>query len=527
MQGSFILKFKKFAIILLLFFTSLQLCVFFSIENLLCIVIVIIGWLITNNYLFSKDVFLKFPLSSLIILGFSSTQFFLPLCFTILEGKPLIFNLLYPYQVFLHSLLALLVLILVHHIYKVSSYNTKFIGKARWQKLLYSTGLFDVPNQNQLWVMGIIGISATVIPAFFGAIKSSDINNNGGDVLAKFFDGFLPFSVAPYLYVITNLYGGGKKKLARPFVLKIVIYTILLIIIGIIANSRGLFMSNLTAIGIGYLLALFLEKYSIPMIKTKTLILVIFLFWVVIGPLADIGSAMVAVRGERNNLDAGELLSETLKAYNDKHFLNEYKVTAKESINITGWDETYFDNIFISRFCNLKFNDNSLSAYNKIGRIDEVMVDYTISRFWSIFPTPIIRLFDSQYDKNKFIQTSFGDYLFLRSGGSNALGGLRVGQFAGVGMATFSWWYLFILAIGAYPLFFMFDLFSILIFSSTKKLEAVIGVAGLVQITSIFLFFASSTSSESVTNIYTFLIRGWVQMVLLYIIIYKASKIFK
>lgn len=527
MQNNFLILYKKLSLNVLLFFVTLQIAFFFSIENFLCVIIAIFGWIITNDYLLKNNNFLFFPLSSTIIFGFSLTQFFLPICFTILEWKPLIFNLIYPYQVFLHSLLALIVLVVVHNFYKVSNYKVKFKRKEKWQKLLISFDFFQSPTENQLWFMGFVGISATLIPAFFGVSKDINSGVDDGNIFRKLLDGFLVFSVTPYFILIKNLYGAAKDKIAKVFVIKIIFYTLTIIIVGIIANSRGLFMTNLTAIGICYLIALFLGKYPIPNIKIKNITLIIIAFFIIVGPLSDIGTAMVTIRGERDILNSEELLIETFKAYNDKSLLKTNKEQDKEIVFITGWDENYFDNIFISRFCNLKFNDNSLSSYNKIGKVDADMIDYSIYRFFSIFPLPLIKFFNNEFDKNKYVKTSFGDYLFSKTGAVNALGGLRVGQFAGVGMATFGWWYLLVLAVGVYPLFFMFDLFAKLELNNITNNQVNISVAGLVQITSIFLFFTSSTSSESVTNIFGFLIRGWPQIIFLYIIIIQVSKIFK
>jgi hypothetical protein len=153
------------------------------------------------------------------------------------------------------------------------------------------------------------------------------------------------------------------------------------------------------------------------------------------------------------------------------------------------------------------------------------MFDYSIDRLWSTFPTPILNILDIKIDKKQVNSASFGDYLYFLAGGENAIGGMRTGQFAGTGLAAFGWFYLAIMGFGFIPLFFLLDLFSLKIISD-KKPKILISISGLLLLSFVFTFIGTSASSESIISIFTFIIRGWIQIILLYIIVYKISRFF-
>src|ERR1700752_3827684 len=79
-------------------------CVFhWSIENLACMSAVAFGWAITTRIFLRQSMLMNFPFSSFLIIGFTASELYLPLVFTTLEGKSMIFNLELPEEIFLHS----------------------------------------------------------------------------------------------------------------------------------------------------------------------------------------------------------------------------------------------------------------------------------------------------------------------------------------------------------------------------------------------------------------------------------------
>jgi len=530
MQKNFLALTRQSLQSIILLFGLLQVCFHFDTVNILCVFMAQIGWIITDAYLFTGINFSKFTLSSVVILGFSITQFLFPTIFTFVDGNALTNNLNFPTDVFIHSLLGLLVLIVCHKIYTQRVIGNKFNRKIRWQKVLVNYDFFTLPTEKQLWIMGFIGQIATIFQMIFTS-PSVSAAGDGGTVAAKFLVGFAVFSAAPYFLVLKRMYGNYDEKPVKKFAFKIAAYTILQIVVGIISNSRGAFMGHLTGLGICYFISLLMGKYSIKKVTPFKVVLFFVGLNLILTPLTDLSLAMVAVRAERKEVKGLDLVKITLEAYGDKANIKRLKSTY-EKVGSTDDDysENYLNSIFLSRFCNLKFNDNSLESYIKIGGIDNQMQEYAYNRLIAIFPTPFLEFIGVKIDKSSFTGTSFGDYIYFRAGGPNALGGLRTGHFAGVGMVTFGWWYLLLLAIGLFPLYFLFDLFVICkpqvdYFDNENSQDSTISLAGLISITLIFTFLGCSTSGESITNIFTFLIRGWIQLVALYIILFKITKL--
>ena len=153
------------------------------------------------------------------------------------------------------------------------------------------------------------------------------------------------------------------------------------------------------------------------------------------------------------------------------------------------------------------------------------MQEFSINALWESLPQPVLSILKIKIDKDFINSISFGDYLYYRAGGLETPGGYRTGQFASTGMLSFGWWYLPLLGIGIIPLFFLLDLFVIAFFDlKQQKYYTHLSLAGLISITSYFMFLSLSNYSESVVNIYTYIIRGWIQMAFLYWIVYLISR---
>ncbi|MGN6291492.1 MAG: hypothetical protein ACTHMV_02020 [Chitinophagaceae bacterium] len=510
--GSFISWFIKGSWIVAIGAAALQLVFWSSPANLFAVVCALFAWKLTEAYLLRFNRLRRFALSSFLILGFSITQYLLPLVFTLLEGKPLVYNLNLPYDVFIHSLLALLILIFSHSIYAYSQKGHSLV-RQRIQQTLFRFSFFTPPSNRQIWIMGFLGLLSMFYVYFVSRI---DENGEGGN---KLLQGLMPFSYLPFFIPLKSLidpsYKYNKKKLYQ-----LILYTILLFVVSLGRNSRSSFMLGFTTIGLGYFLGLMLGKFNYKILTPKSIIISGIIFWVVTGPLSDLGIAMVVERTHRGQISSGELLVRTITTFQDKEALKNYKVAATEKFKSTDWDERYFDNIFLSRFCNLKYNDASLEQAYKLGKIDPLMQKYAIDKTLATFPQPVLTFFNIGIDKQAISVGSFGDYLFYRASGTT-FGGFRTGQFAGVGLASFGWWYLLILGVGMGIIYFLHDLFLVY---RKNGFNSYISLAGLTSITSTFMFLSLSSNSQSVTNLFSYILRGWLQLVILYLVVYFIAR---
>jgi hypothetical protein len=290
-------------------------------------------------------------------------------------------------------------------------------------------------------------------------------------------------------------------------------------------NSRSSFMLGFTSIALSFTLGLMLGIIKTRLFTIRNLILAGIVVWIFTGPMADLGKAMVVVRSQRSEISRLDLVTETFRVFTNKEALGKF--TDPETWNSGDWDETYLNNIFLARFSNLKFNDLSLIQATKIDSHSSSVYYYSIARIWATFPAPVLNTFDIEVDKSLVNGSSFGDYLYFKAGaGEQVLGGMLTGHFAGTGMAAFGWWYLLILGIGMIPIFLLFDVFfmkndSGFSSSGTKhQTRLYFSLCGLMNLTPVFMFLPA----ESVITIATFLIRGWIQIIFLYWVLYQITR---
>jgi hypothetical protein len=361
--------------------------------------------------------------------------------------------------------------------------------------------------------MGLAGLIAMFYVYFYSPSVGNEVSGTGN----KFIQGIIPFTYAPYYFLVKKLYG-SQRKTSRKTVLQLAVFTVLLFLVSLGRNSRGAFMFGFTALGFGYFLSLLLKMYPPALLTRKNIIIAIVALAIMTGPLADLVVAMAIVRKYRKDVDRVELLALTFETFQNKELLRAYQDNASAPVDLSGWDEHYFDNVFLARFSNLKYNDASLAMANKLGGIDPVIAEYAVKRPLALFPDPLIKLFNVQVDKKTVNSFSSGDLMFDRTGATNALGGFRVGHFAGFGMASFGWWYLLILFILIIPAFFFWD--TLVLRTTDPNFRWVFSFVGLMYLTIIFQFI----TFENVLYIVQFLIRGWVQMIFMYYLIFRITR---
>ncbi|WP_140467520.1 hypothetical protein [Hymenobacter nivis] len=518
-DNAFIFNVVRWSWMALAMACTFQCLLFISITNITAIISIVFAWIVATKVFMRPGMLRSHPLSAFLIIGFIATQFYFPLLFTTLEGKPVIFNLEFPYQVFFHSTASLLVLVISHTLYRILI-NQPLSTPSSW---LNKIGIFSPPVDLQLWLMGFVGLGATVYVYLLSPNIGWEVSGAASD---KAIQGLIPFSYAPYFIPFGALYGNFKTPSKR-LVPLLLIFTVLLFIVSIGRNSRGAFMLGFTSVGFTYALGLLLGVFKPQIFTVKNLIIAAIAFLVVTGPIADLGTAMVIIRGQRNKISNAELIDLTLQAFGDKQAIKARRLEDNQEQG--DWDERYLDNIFTARFSNLKFNDASIAQANKISDQNDGMLQYSIKYVLGTLPGPILTALNVDADKDAVYAVSFGDYLYAEAGGPvEALGGFRTGHFSGTGMASFGWWYLLFLGVGMFPVYWLFD--KLVVKVSLRDLQSMIpapkiairfSLCGILALTSIFQFLPS----ESVTITATFLIRGWIQMVLLYAVIFYVTKI--
>jgi len=513
-DGSFRVKVIRSSWWVFIFSFLIQCVLFWSIENLVCMIAVGFGWFMVSRTFFRQSMLLNFPFSSFIIIGYASSTLYLPLVFTTLEGKPMIYNLELPEQIFLHAILELTVLLVAHAIYRFLWRSTF----TRSTSIMERAGFFTVPRNSQLWIMGAIGLMAQ----WYVYFTNPDGRDVTGTVMDKLIQALYLFSYAPFFMPFGKLYGNDEPFDRKLYPL-LGAYTLLLFVVGIGQNSRGFFMMGITSVGFAYILGLLMGIFKSKLFTLRNFIIAGILFWLLTVPIADLGTAMVIVRSERESIPAEELISLTLEAYDDKDAIHAFRLEDKINGSSNDWDEPYLDNIFAARFANIKFDDMTLIQYEKIGQRDPDMLQFSLDHFSGVLPDPFLNALDIDIDKEEVYSKSFGDVIYVLGGGTGYPKGFRTGDLSGTGMGAFGWWYLAILGGLMLPSFLVFDKFykKIRSLKEDGPPRAQFSLCGLLLINHAYLF----VFCESVVNIAEFLVRGYIQMVLLYFIFFHFTRI--
>jgi hypothetical protein len=509
-------KLIKWSWIIIFISALFQLIFFWSIECLFATICILVSWKIFASIFLKQHIIETYPLSTLLVAGFTTTQLYFPLVFTLLEGKSVVYNLILPNEVFLHAIAAVVILSISHIAYRqISNKPTKML-----RSILIKANFFQPPCERQIWLMGILGLVVMASSSFLSSTKGVEKSET---LIGRLLWGLTFFVYSPYFLLLGKLYGSNQNKTREKYI-QLLVFTLFLLIASIARNSRGSFIIGFTSLGLAYGLSLILGITISKFTSPRNLIIATISIWLLTGPVADIGSAMVLVRGQRGDVSSSELLKLTLEAYQDKQAIQAVRaIGLNEHLE---WDETYMDNIFLARFCNIKYSDASLVLASKIGEQDEAMYERSIDFMLSTLPLPFLEALNIDIDKKELTNGSLGDFLYYRSSAEyGAIGSFRTGHFAGLGMVAFGLGYLLILGISIIPVYLLFDVMSgrarvvKQIYNYSGHVQTVFSFSILLSLTSVFMFLPS----ESVLATISFLFRGWFQLIILYFFIFHFS----
>ncbi|RYY63086.1 MAG: hypothetical protein EOO05_00325 [Chitinophagaceae bacterium] len=490
---------------------------FTDLTNFTCGALVLLGWKATTSSVLNFPTISRYPISSVIVLGFATSQLYFPLLFTSIENKSLINNLALPLDIFIHSFAALVAILTTHFLYRL--YDKRSTHRLR--KFLIRLDFFKAPGDNQVWMMGATGLLAMFYIHFLNPASAED---GGGGAFDKIIAGLIPFAYSPFFLPLGRLYGRVSTDNKRLYS-KLILFALLLFIVSVASNIRSAFLLGFVAAGLSLCIGMLLGIYDSKIISPGKMIIAGLVAWLMIGPIADLSTAMVIARSQKSELSRADLLSLTFKTFNDKDQLRARQLDVK--LSASDWDEFYVDNVFLQKFANLKFNDNSLVAADKLGTWNRPMLDYSIDRVWAMLPGPVLTVLQVEVDKETVSNASFGDFLFYTAGAnSSVLGGRRSGHLSGTGMAAFGWWYLLVLAVGLFPAFYIVDSFYNRVSGTISRgnlqpTGVLFSLCVMISMTSFFQFLPA----ESPVYPFAFIIRGFVQMVFLYFLLFKLTAI--
>ena len=434
---------------------------------------------------------------------------FLPLLGTLIEGKPITYGFERPYQTFIGEII--LFLISAFAFYFACNTNKDYHQTNILQKLLIKLNFYEI-NASIIWGMGCIGLFIKVYNLSKGAAEY-------GDMGGKFLEGLEYLMFAPICLLFPSLLGlkYEQKKIVW-------VYSIILILINIASNKRHLIITPIGTIGVLFLLYLIFNNLKlIKLISPMKLILGGLFLFISLTALSNLSTAMLHTRStmlnnaeQRKNGDKLKAFEKTIETLQNESLMKrlkkgKYKIEKAPTIYHQSWTEDYLDNFMLARYANLRITDQTLYYAEKIGYGNTKMQENFKSSLVALFPTPFLNIVGIKFDKraNEF---SRGDLL-----SDQGLGGYKVTSHLADGLATFSFWY--------FPLqflifFLMFKLLNSLVLIKTSTI-----VYAPFALMDVFGFLGKFRNANGITNDFAFLIRGFIQGIITYLIIFHAVRL--
>ena len=482
-----------------------------SIENIACAVLVFCVSALTVRLLVVRSVIIAVPLAVVSVLGFNVATMSGALLVQTLSLRPLIFNLHVPEVTFAScggfQVSLLVALFILRH-----CRMPKQIAGLVNRRVMKPLGLMNMPSQAQLWIMGIVGCAAlawTATVMYTGAVQY-------GDVGSKLAFGFIFLAYAPYLIPLRGVFGASKQKTGGKQIALLGLYTVLLIVIGILRNSRGAFAVGVSNLGLSLLLAAAVGQIQVSK-KAKQRIIGLASAVLIASPiLSDLSTAMIIVRSQRSAISSTQLLSDTLNTFQNKDELERFRQTVTTFVSGASYDETYISNPFAARFVVTKFFDNTLS-YDWIwnGSYRSQIWRVTSDKMVALIPSPLLAIVGVGKIKGD-LEFSIGDYLYyLRSG--IGLGGYRTGSPLGHGVALFGG-LVFLAVVPIYLIGF------ILTNAMTLRTDAGIRISPLILMQMMTVYFLASGDSLLVPMEY--MLRGLPQSAAIYMAVLWIARLF-
>jgi hypothetical protein len=448
----------------------------------------------------------RYPLSTLVALGFGVTLQLGPLLFTAIERNSITFNLLFPVPTFGHGVLTSLACLLAHTIYRQTPWLR--LLRAAVQRALLQLKLFQPLRTPEVVAMGMLGVFALAFTTWFPGFAEASA------ALGKFIQGYQFFSIIPVAFLMqafgSQVPASASPPSRKPLVL-FLLFMALIMLVSLSRNARSTFVVPVACLFLGLGL-----QWLYGQIRLRLgAVLAVGLAIVVLLPLAtDMATAMVMVRGQRGDVSPAELLDQTMAQFQDRQAITRYRLATAELEVTSDWSAIYVSNLFLSRFANAKLPDNSLENADRLTPAQRnEMAAFHGWRLLAILPRPVLALLGVPEEIKKEVTSfSFGDKLyFLASGYQYALGTFRTGHFFGTGMAGFGFGYLVILVLGLSLVFPLLDAHALVV-SGGSLTTPLISAVAFTQLIGWFTF----SNSESVADVLAFPLRGFIEPVLLF-----------
>jgi len=240
----------------------------------------------------------------------------------------------------------------------------------------------------------------------------------------------------------------------------------------------------------------------------------------------DLATAMVIVRSSRQKTGPVDLILKSLDYVSHK---DELQRKREQSESQKGWSEVYVHNVFLSRFIDVKYHDNSLAIEENLsGSEKDGLNEFAVQKAWSILPTPVANFFGVEINKDTLGKESFGDFLYASSTGQESLG-LKAGSYIANGLGLHGLLFFPILALFCVVLFTLFDSFVVKAVEDSQNggpptESLLVSPIALLNVYLLCGMFLGLNGHESEVAFLAWIVRDFGQMVILYFVIFKITE---
>ena len=501
-------KIKRYGNIIISVCIILEMLIWPSINNFVGCLMTTIAWIIFCKIGLNEKVIREHTFAWLVFLSMSLYRI-LPLIATMLEGNSIGYNFVVPLSTYCGETLLYLISALAFYLAINRNQSLQIL-----KKILYNCGFYERTNKKALWILGIFGFIINI----YTTTNYVEI----GDVIGKTLVGFTFLQYAPILICFPILLGDNNYQKIIALNKVSVIYITILIIFSFAKNSREALLEPIGT----FALLFFISYINTPrthrrLINKKHIIVGLLSAFFLVPILSDISLAMIYNRQYRTNENRAELVIKTFDTFRDKKLMEELRLLKeKNEINAVKtessktWSETYVNNFALNRYCNLKVTDNTLYHAKKIGFANKQL----FYDFWleivAILPAPILSFLDINYNKN--IRYSRGDKLKALSTNRHPFASFLVTSHLADGLLTFGYWYFPIEFLLFFIRFLFLDTFLL-----NHKGKIHYSIFGLITI---FSFLAMFRNAGGCCDSLSYLLRGYWQEVILFIIVFISLK---
>lgn len=512
-------RLRRLVWVLVLAMVILQLATAFDSDNLAMSTLVLAGNGLGYAYALRQDLLRRLPISSLMLLGYTFSYFTLPPLGQLLALQPVTHHLIHPVLDEGYALLGLLALIGGHVLYARSAPLLALRNALR--KHVYArTGFFREPRLSQLWLMGLLGVVAVVLVRPYA--------EHAGGIGHAVLNGLRPFVYVPYILLLLPAWS-ARQHVGKSHMVALLPYSAVLVVLAFITNSRAYLLMGFASLLILYAYLVVCGRLRLPRVRPRNVIALVLLVLLVVGPVTQLAMAMVVVRGQRTELSPLQLVEQTWRTYRAGGVAEAYAQQMQPAaLQQAGVGEEYFDNLFLNRLANLRFVDNAVvNARQLAGPQRDYFRSIEYGKVLALMPQPLIDGLGLPVDKAAVTKGSSGDFLlYAATGDSYVVGGFRTGSLLVNLRLTFGMlWPLLLMVLSALVFAFV-DAWCLV--STDRRTGAwsvrfnplVIGM--LFALT--FLFTSAATGMDSLSGILGIPLRGWLQLAVLYAIVFWASR---